>query len=182
MKRLLVVVVVFCCLVIGVGADTIGENFEGGGVVIGGSGYFYTNLSGYWEFRVAPWMDFLVYDGFAPGLGVSFYTDSDGDLTIGITPDVSYTFGYNPDATSGLAHTVGLSSSMQFSGGSTWVSLYPWYRLYYFVAPRIAPYLYLEAVSLQLSGGVSFNTYIYVGFGMAFLLPNQDRVISNARK
>ncbi|MBU8912991.1 MAG: hypothetical protein KOO61_03140 [Spirochaetales bacterium] len=189
MKRFLIAVSLLALSGFVVCADNIGENYEGGGVVYGGSGYLYLSLDGYWSASLDPWVSFLVADGFAAGVGIGAYTNSISEKTFRVSPSVSYAFGYDPDATAGPAHRVGLGTEYrifidEFGDSSSNGSLTPFYAFYYFVAPRIAPYVEITGVAIDYSswGGVGVSAYLNVSFGMSFYLPNRDRVIGGAQK
>ena len=188
MKRFFIIVSLLTLSGFVVCADNIGENYEGGGTVFGGSGYIYLSLDGYWSVSVNPWADFLLADGVAVGLGLDTYMNSNGQWGDSLHPSVSFVFGYDPDATSGPAHRVGLRSGFGL-GGTTfsdvsfdfgWIE--PYYTFYYFVTPRIAPYLQLQALTVGFVGGITLDIYVRLGFGMAFHMPNKDRVLGSARK
>ena len=188
MKRFLILVFLLALSGFVVCADNIGENYEGGGIVLGGSGYVYLSLHGYWSVSVDPWVDFLLADGITAGLGLDTYMNSNGEWGDSLHPSVSFAFGYDPDATSGPAHRVGLRSGVGLGGTSFsdvffdigWIE--PYYTFYYFVTPRIAPYVQLRAVTVDFVGGIALDTYVWLGFGVAFHVPNKDRVMGGARK
>ena len=187
MKRFLIVVFVLAVSGLAVCADSIGENYEGGGTIYGGSGSIFLNLDGVWSVTLDPYVSFLLADDFAAGLGLDTYLKSNGDKGLSLLPSVSFVFGYDPDATTGPAHQVGLRSGLRMRGNSgTEFSLHsgwiePYYTFRYFIAPRIAPYVQVEAVTLNFVGGITLDTYVRLSFGMSFHVPNKDAVISNAR-
>ena len=187
MKRFLIVVFVLAVFGLAVCADSIGENYEGGGTIYGGSGSIFLNLDGVWRVTLEPYVNFLLADDLAVGLGLDTYLRSNGDKGLSLLPSVSFVFGYDPGATTGFAHEVGLSSGLgmrgnsgsEFSFNSGWIE--PYYMFRYFIAPRIAPYVRVTAVTLNFVGGITLDTYVSLGFGMSYHVPNKDAVISNAR-
>lgn len=193
MKRICAVIV-FVALVCSFAAgQTIGENFEGGGVVVGGSAEFFTRFDDYWNVNVNPWVDFLVADGVAMGGGLSAFFDVDEYLEIGIYPSFSCVLGYDPDAQTGPAHMLALWPSITVVGDDVrgpeprWNTLYeltPAYRLMYFVAPRIAVYAQVTGLTLYhvdfygwIDNGLA--TYLDIDIGIGFHHPNKDLVASN---
>lgn len=185
MRRTVIVVMVILGAATMASAQTIGENFQGGGIVVGGSGYVYSDLESYWSARVSPFMDYLVQDGVTVGAGASVFMDSASTLQISFTPNASFVFGYDPAAETGLAQQVSVNAGVTYYSDAdtqfTSVSLTPRYRLMYFLSPRIAAYGELSAVSLQLYETFSLSTYARIAFGLSFHIPNADRVVVNDR-
>ena len=185
MRRTVIVVMVILGVATMASAQTIGENFQGGGIVVGGNGYVYTDLESYWSARVSPFMDYLIQDGIAAGAGASLFIDSASTLQISVTPNASFAFGYDPAAETGLAQRVSVDAGVTYYSDVdtqfTSVSLTPRYRLMYFLSPRIAAYGDLSAVSLQLFETFNLSTYAQIAFGLSFHLPNADRVVESLR-
>ena len=53
MKKIIITFSLALFLFVGnLAADSVGENFEAGGIQLGGSGYYYNNLDGFSSFRI----------------------------------------------------------------------------------------------------------------------------------
>jgi len=187
MKRILIAALLLVVAGSFAFAQTIGENFEGdGGIVVGGSGRFYTDLNGYVELGLYPWADLLLADGLAVGSGVSLFFNNSRYFSVGVSPNASYYFAYDPDADSGLAHRASLATNVTFwansgTNGLT-ISLTPYYRLYYFLNPRIAAYGDVSIFRISISNGFSIPTFINLGFGISFHMPNRDKLLSSIQQ
>lgn len=72
-------------------ADNIGENFEAGGIVLSGSGYYYNDLEDYWAFSFHPYMEFFLVDNLAFGIGLDIYRNFYEQDEIGFNGGISYT-------------------------------------------------------------------------------------------
>lgn len=122
-KRVLIVGVVFL-LTAGICSASIGENFEKGGVSIGGGIFFFydfwtlfdkDNEYNYWYLYLSPRFDFFVADNLSLNVNPYFrYTrehESDEDIYksmyYGISTGLSYAFVRNPEAQTGLVPSIG---------------------------------------------------------------------------
>lgn len=183
MKKGLILVLLVLAVAFSATAQTIGENFEGGGAIVGGSGSFFADLDGFWFFSASPWVEFLVSDGLSVGTGVGAYVNSAGTLRFNVSPYLALYFGYDAEAESGPVHQVSVNSNVEYEisedDSSFGIFLTPRYRFNYFFTPRIAGYLQASAVSLALVDAVDVSTYLSVQFGLSFYLPNRDIVVSN---
>ena len=166
MKKGLILVLLVLAVTFAGTAQTIGENFEGGGTIVGGNGSFYTSLEGFWSFSLSPWAEFLVSDGLAVGTGFGTYINSSGTLRFNVSPYLALYFGYDPEADSGSVHQVVVSSNIEYEttddDSSFGIFLTPRYRFNYFFTPRIAGYAQASAVSLALVDAVDISTYLSI--------------------
>lgn len=96
MKRVILALVLVLIVGFAAAAQTIGENFEGGGAVVGGDGSFYSNLDGYWSLSFNPWAEWLASDGVAIGSGFATYVNSEETFRIGVSPYHRTTSGTTP--------------------------------------------------------------------------------------
>lgn len=171
-------------------ADTIGENFEAGGFAVGGSAYFYTNLFGYFAAGMSPYLEVFPADGLATGIGLDVDVDADlagdgfGDLDVGIDTWLQFVLGYRAGAPRGPASAIGLTLSLDIvtdlnlgttmTGGVLW----PHYTFYYFIVPRVAPYVRLRGFRLLFGDyaweAVAADLYLDLTIGISFHQPNKE--------
>ena len=196
MKRITTIALVLIIVGGGVSmADNIGENFDAGGVALGGCLRFaIADLHQYLYLRATASM--LVVRGLALGLigEIDFYDSEYGDVVLG--SELSYTFGYDPDASSGLAFTIGVSVQAvstlvtgiygeEYRG--EYIAAAPSASIDWFVNPRVSvqatvrgPELLYDALlydALQFDIGDSVDFFL----GAAYHIPNRDAVVGSTR-
>ena len=178
--------------------NSIGENFEAGGLVVGGSGYFYTNLEGYFAAGASPYFEVLAADGLAVGVGLDLDADADTagagfqDFDLRFDAWLEFVTGYRATAPSGPASAIGVTLSLDYLTdlqlGDTVVGavLWPHYTFYYFVAPRVAPYVRIRGFRLYFGDysweAFTADLYLDITIGLSFHHANKDIAIGRRTK
>lgn len=163
-------------------ADSIGENFDAGGVQIGGSGYYYETSDSYWAFNLNPTVTFYFLDNLYYRTGLDIYLNDYEDNYLDLSLGAGYTFVFSPSATRGSVLAAGFNSYMAlpfWENDMTYI-LTPYLEFLYFLTPRIAPYVTLNLIRLNLISDYDLvSTYLKVSFGISFYMPVKDKVLIN---
>jgi hypothetical protein len=171
----------------------IGENFKAAGIQFGGyadagvqigtSGA--TGIEAWWV-TIAPEVRLLLVDNLSADVQAAFDARSDpfgvelpplygASLGLGAT----YYFVVNPRASTGVVPAVGLRLSIGIL--ESFISVYPYAEVMFFVRERISPYVYVTAVELSLFPGTGLAPQFLltpsVEIGVAFHVPTADRVL-----
>lgn len=186
MHKRLLISLIFLLIAAGVSAQTVGENFETGGMVLSLSGYYYNNLEDEyegdreWELKISPNFSFFVVDSLALEAGAFLYLEEKYDefhyLTVKL--GTSYSFVTHPRRQTGLVPSLGAVAYI-YTGAFDQLSGYqiiPFLKLMAFVQPRVAPFIQLEAIRLNFDDDRRFpdDPYLNLEFGIGFHLPNKD--------
>lgn len=171
-----------CVTLAGTVSAGIGENFERGGIWLGGDAWATVRdigkESSQTSFLVKLQQNFYVVDNLSLGLSESYYRWGSSEDVVSLLGSVGYTFLKNPEASQGVAHTVNLGL-----GGSIWsnyeslnsFNVKPSYTFEYFVSDRIAPY-FTAGPAIEIFKDKT-KTDLNMGLGLAIHFPTKMRVI-----
>ncbi|MDA3811720.1 MAG: hypothetical protein PF518_15485 [Spirochaetaceae bacterium] len=180
MKKYLITLCLAVFLFVGnVAADSVGENFEAGGIQLGGSGSYYNSLDGYSSFRINPFVNFFVVDNFSFGAGLVFNTNSNEEKNLSVYGSFAYSLVADPSAGTGFVGQMGMGMGYNNDlDGYGYFYFEPYVNAYYYITPRIAPYIGFRAITFFVDEyGFDMSTYINVSFGIVFSIPTKDKVI-----
>jgi len=164
-------------------AGSIGENFEAAGLSFSAGGHYYNTFDGYSSYSVHGGVDFYVVNNLAFGVGVSYRGNTYDAGKLSVNGDINFAIVPNPRASTGFVFLSGmdLGYTWDFEDSYGYGYLTPWIRANFFVAPRIAPFIRLEAISVYFDDNSYtdlIGTYFYVGFGISFYKPTKDVVLT----
>ena len=175
-------------------AASIGENYEEGGFIVNGYASISSNesrtrlySSGGAAFLVAEGISI----GFGSGLNHSNYKDSDmTSTTFSLNTSLAYTFGYDPLAETGLAYTAGFSGYLsKYSSGDVKydanLGLSPYFKVDYFLTPRISVYGLTQPIDINLTAGDGedfFDAEFALSMGISYSFANKDIKWDNVTK
>ena len=179
-------------------ADNIGENYEKGGVILGGSASFSGDEYDKWS-NLNSNVSFLIADGFSLGLGADRYkiaskTTEDSFSRTSISTTIDYSFGYDPMATTGVAFSVGTSVGYRMYGLNDDTVIHPdmfggpHFKIDYFLSPRISVYSQISRyTSFDLNPDIiEVEDAIYTSntltFGLSYSFANKDITLDNMSK
>lgn len=186
MHNRMIMILIFCLITAGVSAQTVGENFEAGGVVVSLSGYYFNNLvdedegDREWELKVSPNFSVFVVDSLALEAGAFLHLEEKYDefnyLTVKF--GASYSFVSDSYRQAGLVPSLGADAYI-YTGAYDQLSGYqiiPFFKLMAFVQPRVAPFIRLEAIRLNFDDDRRFpdEPYLNLEFGIGFHFPNKE--------
>lgn len=126
-----------------VGFAGIGENFQRGGIWLGGDGMVSISEIGgdnELELSIALNQKFYVVDNLSFGLYEGFDRSYDMNM-FRFGGSVGYTFLHDGEKSTGPAHTIELASGGFIFENRNFFTLTPSYTFEYFVTERIAPYI-----------------------------------------
>ena len=191
MKRISSIALTLTMLCAGVSmADNIGENFEPGGVALGGYLRYSLSLDTIERHLVVhPTVDFLVARGVTLGLYGDFRVDFGIYDDVAIGSDISYTFGYDPEATSGMAYAFGLSGEVASYQISLFrpddvevITVAPSFSIDWFANPRLSIEALVRGPELAFYEGVHIWSFVEFALGTRLHVPNRDLVVGSRRR
>jgi len=161
----------------------IGENFEKGGIWIGGDGWIQLfdveksnsntslNVAANQKFYIVENLNFGFTESFTY---IDFGTEKFQYGSVGAS--VGYSIVPKPEASQGAVHTIDFAVLNQFSDNASFngTSLSPSYTFEYFVTERIAPYAKAAPFFMFSDEDKIFN--LGFGVGLALHFPTKMRV------
>lgn len=186
MKKMIILFLLLTGLIInGIIAQSIDENFNAGGIQIGGNGQYYNDLENTTIFTITPEInifpiDFLSF-GFSTQVSYFTYKNERSPAIYIFSGNVEYTFLVNSNENFGFAVQPGISAGIEPL--NDYNNITPYLRVLYFLSPRIAPYIKISAISFHFGDLYARNdknvmVFLDVKFGMSFFIPTKDKTIS----
>ncbi len=159
------------------GFGGIGENFEKGGVWIGGDGMaLIQNIGDNSEFSIFLSLNqkFYIHDNFYFGFyeGYSRFNEKNA---INFGGSAGYTFLASEELSKGPAHTIDFAVGSYFIENSNFLTLTPSYTFEYFLTERFAPYIKIGP-DFWLSSEDDLRTDLSFRIGLALHFPTKMRV------
>lgn len=175
MKSSLMIIAIF----LSIASAGIGENFERGGVWLGGDGFVKLRDLGSENsdlmFSFGLEQNFYLVDNFSLGLFEN-YTAIDDFNAFSFGLSAGYTILHDGEAESGPAHTllVGVGTAL-VKGDWDYTLVLPNYRFSYFVNERVAPY-FQAGPAFYIGFEEANRTDLDISFGLALHFPTTMRV------